>query len=119
MTRHSQFFHDVAATVSANRPYPIADWFTETFRLHDPNLPNFPTGHRGATLMMDKFRELGTPIHFEVVAVIEDGDRAAVRWRLSATRDGQPLRVAIVAMYRFEGGRIAEDWGISVAQDWP
>lgn len=119
MTRHADFFQQIAETVTANRPYPIADWFTEDFILHDPNLPDFPTGHRGAGIMMDKFRELGTPIHLEVLDVIEDGDRAAVRWRLSATRGGQPLRVAIMAMYRFEGGRVAEDWGISVADEWP
>jgi hypothetical protein len=69
--------------------------------------------------MMDLFRALGGPIHIEAVEIIEDGDRAAVRWRLSATLDGQPLSSSIMAMYRFEGGRIAEDWGVSVRKVWP
>jgi predicted SnoaL-like aldol condensation-catalyzing enzyme len=99
---------------AVDRPYPIADWFTEDFHLHDPNLPDWPTGHAGAAKMMDQFRALGGPIHFEAVEIIEDGDRAAVRWSLSATQDGQSLSSSIMAMYRFEGGRIAEDWGISV-----
>jgi ketosteroid isomerase-like protein len=119
MSRHADFFHEVAETITANRPYPIVDWFTEDFRLHDPNLPDWPTGHAGAAKMMDLFRALGGPIHFEAVEIIEDGDRAAVRWRLSATQDGQPLSSSIIAMYRFEGGRIAEDWGVSVRKEWP
>jgi ketosteroid isomerase-like protein len=119
VSRHRDLFHEIAETVSANRPYPIAAWFTEDFRLHGPNLPEWPTGYAGASALMDLFRALGTPIQFEVADVIEDGDRAAVRWNLSATRDGAPLRVAILAVYRFESGRIAEDWGISVAKAWP
>ncbi len=119
MSGHADFFHEVAETISASRPYPIADWFTEDFRLHDPNLPDWPTGHEGAAKMMDLFRALSPPIHFEAVEIIEDGDRAAVRWRLSAMRDGQPLVASTIAMYRFEGNRIAEDWGVSVRSPWP
>jgi predicted SnoaL-like aldol condensation-catalyzing enzyme len=119
MSHHSGLFHQIAATVSANGPYPIADWFTEDFRLHDPDMPNVTPGHAGAREMMDKFRSLGAPIHLEVADIIEHDDRAAVRWHLSATRDGAPLRVAIMAMYRFDNDRIAEDWGIAVAKDWP
>jgi ketosteroid isomerase-like protein len=119
MSRHRDFFHEVAETVSAQRPYPIADWFTEDFRLHDPQLPNWPSGHEGARAMMDLFRALSGPIRLEVMDMIEDGDRVAVRWRLFATRDGEPLHSAIMAMYRFEGGRIAEDWGVSFRAEWP
>ncbi len=119
MSRRAEFFHAIAETVRANRPCPIAEWFTEDFRLHDPNLPDWPTGHAGATKMMDLFRALGGPIAFEAIDIIEDGDRAAVRWRLSATRDGEPLISSIIAIYRFEGGRIAEDWGVAIRREWP
>lgn len=119
MSRHRDFFHEVAETISANRPYPIADWFTEDFRLHDPQLPNWPVGHEGAQAMMNLFRALGEPIQVEVMDMIEDGDRVAVRWRLAATHDGEPLHSAIMSMYRFEGGRIAEDWGVSFRGEWP
>jgi ketosteroid isomerase-like protein len=119
MSRHRDFFDQLAETVSARRPYPIADWFTEDFRLHDPQMPNWPSGHEGARAMMDLFRALEGAVHFEALDVIEDGDRAAVRWRLSATRGGERLHSSIMSMYRFEGGRIAEDWGITFRADWP
>src|SRR5215831_5817444 len=41
------------------------------------------------------------------------GDRVAVRWQLTATHDGKPFEQSIMAIYRFEMGRIAEDWGVS------
>ena len=46
--------------------------------------------------MMDLFRALTGPIDFEAVEIIEDGDPSAVRWRLSATRDGQPMSSCII-----------------------
>jgi ketosteroid isomerase-like protein len=119
MSRHREFFQEITETINANRPYPISAWFTEDFRLHDPQLPNWPVGHEGAQAMMDLFQALSEPIRLEVMDMIEDGDRVAVRWRLSATRDGEPLHSAIIAMYRFEGERIAEDWGVSFRGEWP
>jgi ketosteroid isomerase-like protein len=119
MSRHSDLFREIAAIISAKGPYRIANWFTEDFRLHDPSLPDWPSGHEGASQMMDLFRALDAPIHLEAVDIVEDGDRAAVRWQLAANRDGQPLQSSIMAMYRFEGDRIAEDWGVSVRLAWP
>jgi hypothetical protein len=43
-----------------------------------------------------------------------------VRWQLTATDyDDKPYERSIMAIYRFENGRIAEDWGISIAALWP
>jgi ketosteroid isomerase-like protein len=52
--------------------------------------------------------------------MIEEGDRVAVRWQLTATYDdGKPYERSIMSIYRFENGRIAEDWGISIPTLWP
>ena len=51
--------------------------------------------------------------------MIEEGDRVAVRWQLTATYDGKPFEQSIMAIYRFDKGRIAEDWGISFQAHWP
>jgi ketosteroid isomerase-like protein len=55
----------------------------------------------------------------EILDMIEEGDRVAVRWQLTATYDGRPFEQSIMAIYRFEKGRIAEDWGISIRTLWP
>jgi hypothetical protein len=34
-------------------------------------------------------------------------------------RHGEHICCAVMAMYRFEDGRIAEDWGLPVRADWP
>ena len=46
------------------------------------------------------------------------GDRVAVRWQLSAIYHDEPLQLAMLAIYRFEDGRIAEDWGIPIRGEW-
>ena len=52
--------------------------------------------------------------------MIEEGDRVAVRWQVTASyEDGKPYERSIVAIYRFKDGRIAEDWGIVAPALWP
>ena len=64
------------------------------------------------------FRTLTPPIKLEILDMIEEGDRVAVRWQLTATYEGTPFEQSIMAIYRFEKGRIAEDWGISIRALW-
>ena len=46
-------------------------------------------------------------------------DDVAVRWQLTAIHNGEPFEQSILAIYRFEDGRIAEDWGIAIRACWP
>ena len=63
---------------------------------------------------------LKRPINVEILDMIEEGDRVAVRLQVTATEDdGKPYERSIMAIYRFENGRIAEDWGISSPALWP
>jgi len=58
--------------------------------------------------------------NLELYCMIEEGDRVAVRCQLTATNyDGKPCERSIMAIYRFEDGRIAEDWGIACPALWP
>jgi len=34
-------------------------------------------------------------------------------------KDGKPVYLSVVAIYRFDGDRIAEDWGIAAKAEWP
>jgi ketosteroid isomerase-like protein len=69
--------------------------------------------------MLVRSRLLRPLVRFEALDMIEEGDRVAVRWELSAMWEGKPFEEAILAIYRFDGGRIAEDWGISFRALWP
>jgi ketosteroid isomerase-like protein len=126
MSRQTDLLREIAASMSSGAPDRISDWFTEDFRLHEPGKVTLPAGHEGARQMMEAGRQnriragVPTPAKAEILDMIEEGDRVAVRWEVTATaRDGTPYQGSCVAIYRFESGRIAEDWGIVAPALWP
>ena len=124
MSQQTDLLREIAAAISSGAPDRISDWFTGDFRLHEPGKPALPVGHQGARQMREAGRQmragLKTPINVEILDMIEEGDRVAVRWQLTATYDdGKPYDRSIMAIYRFENGRIAEDWGIASPALWP
>ena len=61
----------------------------------------------------------GAPVGSSRASQGSDRGAVAVRWQLTASYDGRPFEQSIMAIYRFENGRIAEDWGISIPALWP
>jgi predicted ester cyclase len=55
----------------------------------------------------------------DALDMVEEGDMVAVRWLFSGKKDGRPVHLSVVAIYRFHGDRIAEDWGIAAKAEWP
>jgi ketosteroid isomerase-like protein len=119
MSRQTDLLREIAAAINAGTGYRIADWFTEDFRLHEPGRAALPVGHAGAEQMLARAEGFAGPISFEIRDTVEEGDRVAVRWQVTATRGGEPFEQSIIAIYRFEHGRIAEDWGVAIAAPWP
>ena len=115
MSQQKDLLREMAAAHNSGEPDRASDWFTEDFRLHEPGVPSLAVGHEGASQMRARFKTL-TP---EILDMIEEGDRVAVRWQLTASYDGRSFEQSILAIYRFENGRIAEDWGISIRALWP
>jgi ketosteroid isomerase-like protein len=124
MSQQKNLLREIAAAMSSGAPYRISDWFTEDFRLHEPGKPALPAGHEGARQMMEAGRQkrmragVQTPAKVEILDMIEQGDRVAVRWQVTPHNDN-PYEGSCVAIYRFENGRIAEDWGIVAPALWP
>jgi ketosteroid isomerase-like protein len=124
MSQQKDLLREITAAMNSDAPYRITDWFTEDFRLHEPGKPALPVGHEGARQMMDAGRQkrmragTQTPAKVEILDMIEEGDRVAVRWQVIAENDN-PYEGSCVAIYRFDNGRIAEDWGIVAAALWP
>lgn len=119
MSQQKDRLRELAAAHNSGAPDRISDWFTADFRLHEPGGPPTAIGYEGAAQMRARVRALTPPLHVEILDMVEEGDRVAVRWQLTATYDGRPFRSSIMAIYRFEDGRIAEDWGVSVRAPWP
>ncbi len=119
MSEQKDLLREIATATGSGASDRISDWFTEDFRLHEPGKPGLPVGHEGARQMRASPKPK-PPISVEILDMIEEGDRVAVRWQLTATYDdGKPYERSIMAIYRFENGRIAEDWGIAIPALWP
>ena len=119
MSQQKDLLREMAAAHNSGTHDRISEWFTEDFRLHEPGKPALPTGHEGASQMRALVRTLTPPINLQILDMIEEDDRVAVRWQLTATYQGRPFEQSILAIYRFDKGRIAEDWGIATRAPWP
>jgi ketosteroid isomerase-like protein len=106
MSQQKDLLREIAAADRSGAPDRISDWFADDFRLHEPGKPALPVGHEGARQMREGGRQmragLKTPINVEILDMIEEGDRVAVRLQVTATEDdGKPYERSIMAIYRF------------------
>src|SRR5262245_23427135 len=120
MPTKTDILEELADMVNRRRPVTIARYFTEDFRLDDAGTGVVRTGHAGAQTMMENILALAPDVRFEILDAVEAADRAAVRWRVTGTRTTGSFDVAMLAIYRFDHGCIAEDscaWSDKACQD--
>jgi steroid delta-isomerase-like uncharacterized protein len=89
---------------------------------HSPSTPNPPPGPAGLKPIVAAFRQAFSDLTFTVQDILVDGDRVAVRVRMTGTHDG-PLfgippshaRVDVAQMNieRFRAGKIVEHWRVT------
>jgi predicted SnoaL-like aldol condensation-catalyzing enzyme len=109
---------ELAELLNQRRPVLIARYFTEDFRLDDAGAGVMLTGHAGAKRMIDDILSLAPDVHYQILDTVEAADRVAVRWRVTGTGTIGSFDVAMMAIYRFADGRIAEDWGVWSGKPW-
>jgi predicted ester cyclase len=119
MSSRKDFFIRIAGSMSTGDVDHVAEWFTEDFKLHDPSIGGFRFGHDGARDMLRSLAEHVPHARIDVLDMVEQGDKVAVRWIFAGKKDGRPVYLSAVAFYRFVGDRIAEDWGIAAKAQWP
>ncbi len=119
MSSRKDFFLRIAELMSTGDIDHVAEWFTEDFALHDPSIGGFRSGHDGARDMLRSLAEQVPHARIDVLDMVEENDKVAVRWLFSGEKDGRPVSLSAVAIYRFDGHRIAEDWGIAAKAAWP
>ena len=108
----------IAEAMSAGDIDHVSEWF-KGFKLHDPSFGGFRSGHEGARDMLRSLAEHVPSARIDALDMVEEGDKIAVRWLFSGKKDGRPVYLSAVSIYRFEGGLIAEDWGIAAKAEWP
>jgi predicted SnoaL-like aldol condensation-catalyzing enzyme len=106
---------ELVSLFNRRQPIEVARFFAPSFQLDQPGGVN-RAGLEGAQAMVDGLYALGEHAQLEIVALLEEGDHVAVRWRVLGARDAP--EVAMIAMYRFVEGRIADDWGLVVPAPW-
>lgn len=110
---------EIAAHLNAGAFEQIEPYFADDFRLSDPNHALWPRGRDGARQMADSFAALAENLKADILDMVEENDRVVVRWAFTGKRAGAPFVASILAIYRFENGLIAEDWGVGAAAPWP
>ena len=118
MSLRKDILRRLAEAMNERRPADAERHLADAFVLHDPNAPDWPRGREGARRMVQSFLDFAPDARIDILDMVEEGDRVAVRWRVTGTRNGRALVGSIVAIYRFEGALIAEDWGTSARADW-
>jgi len=95
--------------VSGDVAGAYAQHVSEHLRHHNPYFPGDAASLR-AGMEEDERRNPGKTL--EVVNALEDGDRVAVHSRLR--RPGGEPDIAVVHLFRFEHGKIAEMWDVAM-----
>jgi predicted ester cyclase len=95
------------------------------FVFHSPNFPDWPRGLEGARQLAVAGRSLFTDTQTKIDDIFAVDDKVVLRMTMRGTYIGEPKhgfpnpgeRFAMggVAIYRFENGKIVDDWGIQVS----
>ena len=118
MSRQTDLLRELTSLINARAPIPVERFFTENFTLSVPSASLRRSGHAGARDMIDAFLAIAPDVRLKILDMIEQGDRVAVRWIAETGTGESGSSLAMLAIYRFEGGRIAEDWGLAAAAPW-
>jgi ketosteroid isomerase-like protein len=94
--------------------------FTADFIEHDPRMPDFEPGPAGIKKFIRQVRSEYTGVHVTVHDILAEEDKAAYRFTLSMTNasNGEPVDVQLLAIARFAGGQIVEEWELGTRGRW-
>ena len=117
MSAQTETLRTLVSLLNARQPIDVARFFTPDFRLVQPG-GVAQHGLKGARAMLDAMLALGPDVQVTILDTIEQADRVAVRYQVASEQVRPPLSGAMIAIYRFVGGRIAEDWGVAARVAW-
>lgn len=116
MSSQLETLQRLARLLTEGEDIDVELFFTPDFVVDQPGRPLL-SGYAGAEEMVRLLRALGARVQLRILDSVEQNDRVVIRWQV--TVDGrEPKTAAMLAIYRFVDGRIAEDWGLAAAAPW-
>lgn len=113
LVRH--VFEDV---IPAGDAVAMRALFREGFLDHDP-LPGQPAGADGAAYVVRTMHGAHPDLRFTIDDLVAEADRVVISWTLRGTNTGpmlgrpptgEAVELSAIAIFRIDGGRIAERW---------
>jgi len=89
------------------------------FRAHDPSAPGALVERNAVRDVLQQIRMAFPDVRREICDYVAQGNKIAVRWRVTGTHrgpfagvgpTGRKVTVTGITLYRIENGRIAEEW---------
>ena len=110
----------------AGRLDELDGYFAPSFDNSASATPGLPLGLEGAKMAHQGVMQSFPDRRMEIVDVIGEGDRVFVRTRVTGTNqggfpifgvpaNGKPFQIDAISVYRFEGGKVVEHWGMNDA----
>ena len=92
--------------------------YTDDFRHHHKTIHDVSKGGAGEKESMLRFRKAIPDAHFEICDLMSAGDKVMAHLSITGTpveafppiEPGEPMHFRAVAVFRIDGGRIAEEW---------
>lgn len=94
--------------------------FTPDFTWHDPRTPDPQPGPEGVKKFIQQLFADNTGIQVTVHDIFSFEDKTASRFSVAMRNiaSGEPVNLQLLAIDRFTGGRIAEEWQLSAPGAW-
>jgi len=94
--------------------------FTDDFVWHDPRMLDSGCGPEIVKKFIHQILQENTDVHVTVKDTFSNGDKTASRFNVSMVNaaNGKPVNVQLLAIDRFVGGQIAEEWQLSATGEW-
>jgi ketosteroid isomerase-like protein len=94
--------------------------FTPDFCSHDPSMLDFEPGPTGVKKFIRELLTENSGVHVTLHDIFTHEEKTAYRFSVTMTdiASGKPVNAQLIAIDRFDGGRIAEEWQLSNPGSW-
>jgi hypothetical protein len=94
--------------------------YTADFIERDPGVPDMERGPAGVKKWVRQVLKDSPDMHITLEDMLADGDKVVVRGtvKFTDTATGKPVNLLLLAIDRFVGEKIAEEWELGVPGQW-